>query len=112
MNTSARKLLVPVWMWVVCWLGLVPNLIAPQVPTYARVVLFVLAASMTVGLIYEHMDTPVYLDILDGLSTAADARGYSLIVTIFICSLLTVYWGLFPSTILQLIRESVRALLF
>ena len=40
-----------------------------------------LSRTMTIGLIYEHMDTPVYLDILDGLSTAADARGYSLIVS-------------------------------
>lgn len=38
--------------------------------------------------------------------------GYPLIAAIFVCALLTLYWGFFPSTVLQIIHESVRALLF
>ena len=40
-----------------------------------------LSRTMTIGLIYEHMDTPVYLDILNGLTSAADAQGYSILVS-------------------------------
>ncbi len=38
--------------------------------------------------------------------------GYSLLTGIFVCLLLTAYWGLFPSKILLLIRDSVRSFLY
>ncbi len=38
--------------------------------------------------------------------------GYPLIVAVFSCALLSVYWGLFPSSLLLVIRDSVRALLY
>jgi LacI family repressor for deo operon, udp, cdd, tsx, nupC, and nupG len=40
-----------------------------------------LSRTMTIGLIYEQMDTPVYLDFLEGMIATADRYGYSIIVS-------------------------------
>lgn len=40
-----------------------------------------LSRTMTIGLIYERMDTPVYLDFLEGISATADRYGYSILVS-------------------------------
>ncbi len=40
-----------------------------------------LSRTMTIGLIYERMDTPVYLDFLEGMSATADRHGYSILVS-------------------------------
>lgn len=53
MSSTIPTKLVPVWAWVVVWLALLPVLIAPQIPTYARIVAFVLAAGLTIGLIFR-----------------------------------------------------------
>ncbi|MDA0351638.1 MAG: LacI family DNA-binding transcriptional regulator [Chloroflexi bacterium] len=39
-----------------------------------------LSRTLTIGVLFERMDGPVYLDILSGLTAAADAIGYSVIV--------------------------------
>lgn len=40
-----------------------------------------LSRTMTIGLIYERMDTPVYQDFLAGLTATADRHGYSILVS-------------------------------
>lgn len=40
-----------------------------------------LSRTMTIGIVFERMDAPVYLDILTGLTAAADSIGYSVLVT-------------------------------
>ena len=40
-----------------------------------------LSRTMTLGLIYERMDTPAYLDFLEGMIATADQHGYSIIVS-------------------------------
>jgi LacI family transcriptional regulator len=39
-----------------------------------------LSRTMTMGVVFERMDAPVYLDILTGLTAAADEIGYSILV--------------------------------